>query len=109
MSESVFLESSHVFVGQVLDLDNELKTKICEKDKSADEIYQAYFERLSLYEKASILPLSESYKMLLQDKKEDIFVEFKMFKFKQEMKKQLDDIQTQLNDLEKTRDFGHMN
>jgi hypothetical protein len=101
MSESVFLESSHVLVDQLLDLDDELKTKICENDKNADEIYQTYFERLSLYEKASILLLSESDKILLQDKKEDIFVEFKMFMFKQEMKKQLGDIQTQLNDLEK--------
>ena len=97
----VFLESSIAFVHQLLDLDNELKAKIYEKDKSSDEIYQTYLERLSLYEKASLLPLSESYKILLQDKKEDIFVEFKMFKFEQEMKKQLGDIQTQLNDIEK--------
>lgn len=101
MSELVFLESSHAFVNQLLDLDNELKAKICDKDKSADQIYQTYLERLSLYEKASILLLSESDKILLQDNKEDLFVEFKMFEFKQEMKKQLDDIQTQLNDLEK--------
>ena len=102
MSESVFLESSHAFVDNLLDLDNELKAKICDKDKTADEIYQTYIGRLSLYEKSSILPLSESDKILLQDKKEDIFLELKLFKFKQEMKKQLDDIQTHLNDLEKT-------
>jgi hypothetical protein len=101
MSESVFLESSHVFVVKLLDLDNELKAKIGEKDKSADEIYQTYFERLSLYEKSSILPLGERDKILLQDKKEDIFLELKLFRFKQEMKKQLDNIQIQLNDLEK--------
>ncbi len=101
MSESAFLESSHAFVDKLLDLDNELKARICEKDKSADDIYQTYFERLSLYEKSSILPLTESDKVLLQDKKEDIYLELKLFKLKQEMKEQLDDIQTHLNDLEK--------
>ena len=102
MSESAFLESSHAFVDKLLDLDNELKARIGEKDKSADEIYQTYFERLSLYEKSLILPLNESDKVLLQNKKEDIYLELKLFKFKQDMKKQLDDIQTHLSDLEKT-------
>ena len=101
MSESTFLESSHAFLDKLVDLDNELKATICEKDKSADEIYQTYFERLSLYERSSILPLNESDKVLLQDKKEDIYLELKLFKLKQEMKEQLDDIQTHLNDLEK--------
>ena len=102
MSESAFLESSHAFVDKLLDLDNELKARIGEKDKSADEIYQTYFERLSLYEKSLILPLNESDKVLLQNKKEDIYLELKLFKFNQDMKKQLDDIQTHLSDLEKT-------
>jgi Cdc6-like AAA superfamily ATPase len=102
MSESAFLESSHALVEKLLDLDNELKARICEKGKSADEIYQTYFERLSLYEKSLILPLNENDKVLLQNKKEDIYLELKLFKFKQDMKKQLDDIQTHLSDLEKT-------
>ena len=72
------------------------------KDKCADDIYQTYFERLSLYEKSSILPLNESDKVILQDQKEDIYLELKLFKLKQEMKEQLDDIQTHLNNLEKT-------
>jgi hypothetical protein len=37
----------------------------------------------------------------LQDKKEDIYVELKLFKFKQDMKEQLDEVVTQLNDLKK--------
>ncbi len=102
MSASVFLESSHAFVDKLLVLDNELKAKICNKDKSADEIYETCFERLSLYEKSSILPLNESDKVILQNQKEDIYLELKLFKLKQEMKEQLDDIQTHLNDLQKT-------
>ncbi len=101
MSESVFLESSHAFADKLLDLDNEMKAKICEKDKSVDDINQIYLDRLSLYEKACILPLSESEKLLLQEKKEDIYVELKLFKIKQDIKKQLGDIQIHLNDLKK--------
>lgn len=101
MSISTFADSSNAFVNKLLDLDNEIKAKICEKDKSADEIYQMYFDRLSLYEKSSILPLNENDKLLLQDKKEDIYVELMLFKFKQDMEEQLDKVQIQLDNLKK--------
>jgi hypothetical protein len=45
----------------------------------------------------------------LQDKKEDIYVELKLFKFKQDMKEQLDEVVTQLNDLKKNLGLGEMN
>ena len=101
MSLSAFSESSNAFVHKLLDLDDKINAKICEKDNSADEIYQMYFDRLSLYEKSSILPLNENDKLLLQDKKEDIYVELKLFKFKQDMEEQLDNIQIQLDNLKK--------
>jgi hypothetical protein len=101
MSESTLSVSSHTFVNKLLSLDSEMNAEICGKHKSADEIYQIYFDRLSLYEKLSILPLNESDKLLLQDKKEDIYVELKLFKFKRDMKEQLDEVVTQLNDLNK--------
>lgn len=85
---SAFSESSNAFISKLLELDNKINAKIWEKDKSADEIYQMYFDRLSLYEKSSILPLNEHDKLLLQDKKEDIYVELKLFKFKQDMEEQ---------------------
>ncbi|WP_458745932.1 hypothetical protein [Candidatus Nitrosocosmicus sp. T] len=109
MSKSSLSVSSHTFVNKLLSLDNEMNAEICGKDKSADEIYQIYFDRLSLYEKLSILPLNESDKLLLQDKKEDIYVELKLFKFKQDMKEQLDEVVTQLNDLKKNLGLGEMN
>ena len=98
MSESSLSVSSHAFVNKLLNLDNEMNAEICGKDKSADEIYQIYFDRLSLYEKSTILPLNESDKLLLQDKKEDIYVELKLFKFKQDMKEQLDEKSIQSSD-----------
>jgi hypothetical protein len=65
-----------------------------------------YFDRLSLYEKSSILPLNERDKLLLQDKKEDIYVELKLFKFKQDMKEQLDNIVIHLDTLKKNLNLG---
>ena len=101
MSESAYLESSHVFVHNLLNLANEVNTAISKKDKSADAIYQMYIDILTLYEKSSILPLSESDKLLIQDKKEEIYLRFKLFKIKQDMKNQLADIQAELEDLKK--------
>ena len=50
MSESTLSVSSHTFVNKLLSLDSEMNAEICGKYKSADEIYQIYFDRLSLYE-----------------------------------------------------------
>jgi hypothetical protein len=100
MSTSTASESCGEFVSQLLlNLDSEMTAEMNVKYKNTNEIYQRYFDRLSLYEKLSILPLNESDKLLLQDKKEDIYVELKLFKFKQDMKEQLDEVVTQLNDL----------
>ena len=101
MSESAFLISSDTFVHNLLDLDNEVNIKISENDKSSDEIHQMYLDRLSLYEKSSILPLNEKDKLLLQSKKEDLYVELKLLKLNQEIKKQLNSIHTELEDLHK--------
>ncbi len=102
MSESLFLEYSHSIIDKLSGLDDQLKAKICEKDKSAEEIYQMYLEILSWYEKSSILPLKENDKLLLQDKKEEIYLEFKLFKFKQDMEKQLREVQIKIEDLKKS-------
>jgi hypothetical protein len=45
-----------------------------------------YIERLSYFEKACLLPLNQSDKLLLKSKKEDIFLEFKMFVSKKMLK-----------------------
>jgi hypothetical protein len=101
MSESAFLTSSHTFVNTLLNLDSEVNATISGKDKSADQIYRIYVDRLSLYEKSSVLPLNEKDKLLLQNKKEDLYIELKLFKLKQEIKKQINSIHTELEDLHK--------
>lgn len=100
MSGSTYLESSGAFVKQLLNLDIELATKTCTKDQSADEIYHLYSNRLSLLEKSSIIPLPQGDKLLLEHKKEDVYVELMLFKIKQDIKEQLEETLTQLDDLE---------
>jgi hypothetical protein len=80
---SQFLETSNVFVKNLLDLDNQMKAKISSGFKSVDDINQMYLERLSLYEKSYILPLNENDKLFLQYKKDDVYLELKLFKCKQ--------------------------
>lgn len=59
-----------------------------------------YLERLSLFEKLCILPLSEEDKELLQNRKEDVYLELKLYNMKANVKTRIDDIHCGLNDLE---------
>jgi hypothetical protein len=102
MSTSTASESCGEFVSQLLlNLDSEMTAEMNVKYKNTNEIYQRYFDRLSLYEKLSILPLNESDKLLLEEKKEDLYVELMLFKLKQDIKEQLGDTLAKLDDLEK--------
>jgi hypothetical protein len=86
MSQSANLGSQRAFVNQLLKRDGEIFSTICELDGNTNEIYQMYIERLSYFEKACLLPLNQSDKLLLKSKKEDIFLEFKMFVSKKMLK-----------------------
>jgi hypothetical protein len=86
MSQSANLGSQRAFVNQLLQRDGEIFSTICELDGNTNEIYQKYIERLSYFEKACLLPLNQSDKLLLKSKKEDIFLEFKMFVSKKMLK-----------------------
>ena len=86
MSQSANLGSQSTFVNQLLQRDGEISSMICELDGNTNEIYQMYIERLSYFEKACLLPLNQSDKLLLKSKKEDIFLEFKMFISKKMLK-----------------------
>jgi len=94
MSQSSYPETSSAFVEELLALDNEISSKMRTGDRDVNEIFQIYFDRLSLFEKSCILLLTESDKLLLQGRKEDITLELKMHTLKQNSKSQLDDIKT---------------
>jgi len=86
MPQSANLGSQSAFVKQLLQRDGEISSIISDLEGNTDEIYQMYIERLSFFEKACLLPLNQSDKLLLKSKKEDIFLEFKMFVSKKMLK-----------------------
>lgn len=92
MSELPYSESSSALIDQLLYIDWELSAKIYRGGKKTDEICQLYYDRLSFLEKFSLIPLTEENKLLLEDKKEDIYLEFKLFKLKNDVEKHLSDL-----------------
>ncbi|HKR72707.1 MAG TPA: hypothetical protein VJR94_01205 [Candidatus Nitrosocosmicus sp.] len=101
MSQSVYTHTNSAFVKQLLALDKVIVSKIQDNVKNDAEAYQIYLERLSLFEKSCILPLSEDDKSLLQNIREDIYLEFKLYKLKSSMKTQINKIKTELDGLGK--------
>lgn len=79
MSEPTYPEYSAAFVDQLINLDTEMATRMTDNAKNTGEIYQIYLSRLSLFERSSLFPLTERDKMLLNDKKEDLYIALKLF------------------------------
>lgn len=100
MSESTYKDASHDFVNKISRLDIELTSKIVGKDVQADEVYKILNQRLSIYEKAVAMPLIETDKLSLDYKKADIYIELKMFRLKQDIKEQINQLNSQIGILE---------
>lgn len=103
MSELPYSESSGALIDQLLYLDREMTAKMYVAGKKINDIYQIYNDRLSLLERFSLIPLTEQDKLLLEHKKEDIYLEFKLFKLKKDVEKQLSDFLIYLEDTRKDR------
>ena len=101
MVKSVHSPTYSTFINQLLSLDKEISAKIHDNSKNVNEVYQIYLERLSLFEKSCLIPLSETDKSLLQSIKEDLYLEFKLYNLKTDMESQFDSIQSELHELEK--------
>jgi hypothetical protein len=93
-------EASHDFVNKIIKLDIELASKIIGEDVQVNEVYKILNQRLSLYAKAISMPLVEADKLSLEYKKADISIELKMFRLKQDLKDQINQLKTQIEKLE---------
>jgi hypothetical protein len=93
-------EASRDFVNKIIKLDIELASKIVGKDVRVNEVYKILNQRLSLYEKAAAMPLVETDKLSLEYKKADISIELKMFRLKQDLKEQINQLNSQMERLE---------
>lgn len=93
-------EASHDFVSKIIKPDIELASKIVGKNVQVNEVYKILNQRLSLYEKAVSMPLVEADKFSLEYKKADISIELKMFRLKQDLKAQINQLNSQMARLE---------
>jgi len=93
-------EASRDFVNKIIKLDIELASKSVGKDIPVKEVYKILNQRLSLYEKAPTIPLVETDIMSLEYRKADISLELKMFKLKQDIKEQINQLNSQIGKLE---------
>lgn len=100
MAGTAYEEESHRFVNKLLNLDFELNLKMYEKDLQVKDIYEIVRQRLSLYEQATEIPLIESDRLLLNCKKSEVLMELRMFKLKQDIKKQVDDVLSRIDVIE---------
>ena len=93
-------EASRDFVNKIIKLDIELASKSVGKDIPVKEVYKILNQRLSLYEKAPTIPLVETDIMSLEYRKADISLELKMFRLKQDIKEQINQLNSQIGKLE---------
>ena len=93
-------EASRDFVNEIIKLDLELASKSVGKDVQVKEVFKILNQRLSLYEKAPTIPLVETDILSLEFRKADISLELKMFKLKQDIKEQINQLNSQIGKLE---------
>jgi len=93
-------EASHNFVNEIIKLDIELASKSLGKDVQVKDVYKILNQRLSLYERAPTIPLVETDILSLEYRKADISLELEMFRLRQDIKEQIDQLNSQIGKLE---------
>lgn len=64
------------------------------------EIYELFRQRLELYDNALLLPLNEGDKAMLTSKKVELCIDMKMFKFKQDLLRDLNELTERIKKIE---------
>ncbi|HYG00635.1 MAG TPA: hypothetical protein VD815_11125 [Candidatus Saccharimonadales bacterium] len=100
MAESAYGCGSNRFVEKILQQDLEMSIKVTEKNMQVKEIYELFRQRLELYDKALLLPLHESHKALLTFKKAEVCMDLKMFKFKRDLLRDLNELADRIEKIE---------
>jgi len=100
MSLSSYELASQSLTSQIINLDIELTARVFGKNLDTDEIYQIFRQRLSLYDKVSTMPLIDTDRLLLDNKKTEIGMELKLYRFRQHMEEKLKGLISRLDDLE---------
>lgn len=100
MSLPTYENASRSLTTRIICHDAELMAKMYEKNINVNEMYQMFRERLSLYENASGMPLTDIDRLFLDSKKIEVSMELKMFRFKQHSEEEMSQILSRLEKLE---------
>ena len=100
MSLPTYENASRSLTTRIICHDAELMAKMYEKNINVNEMYQMFRERLSLYENASGMPLTDIDRLFLDSKKIEVSMELKMFRFKQHGEEEMSQILSRLEKLE---------
>ena len=100
MIVSNYEDASRSLTNRIICHDTELMAKMYQKNINVNDMYRMFRERLSLYENASRMPLTEIDRLLLDSKKTAVSIELKMFRFKQHVEEEMNQILSRLERLE---------
>ena len=100
MLPTAYENASRSLTSRIICHDAELMAKMYEKNVDVNKMYQMFRERLSLYENASRMPLTEIDRLLLDFKKTEVSMELKMFRFKQQVEEEMGQVLSRLEKLE---------
>ncbi len=92
--------ASQKLTSKIISLDTELMAKINGKKIHVNEIYQIYRQRLSLYDKALTMPLTEFDRLLLNSKKANVIMELTLFRFRQIVEVEISQVNSRVEELE---------
>lgn len=90
----------HSFVDKVLKRDYEMSMGMTEKNMQIKEIYALFRQRLELFDKALLLPVNEIDKTLLTSKRAELCIDLKMFKLKQDLLRDLNELANRIERIE---------
>ncbi|HKR74023.1 MAG TPA: hypothetical protein VJR94_07920 [Candidatus Nitrosocosmicus sp.] len=96
MSLSTCEHISRELASKIINLDTELMAKMYGKNLQPRAIYQIFSQRLSLYEKACAMPLTEIDRLLLDSKKANVAMELRMFRLEHIIEEEVSQIISRL-------------
>lgn len=91
---------SHRLIENILRTDYELSLRITRKNTPVKEIYESFRRRLEVYDQALLLPFDDCDKALLTFKKAEVCMDLRMYQFRQELLRDINELAERIENLE---------
>ncbi|VFJ13166.1 hypothetical protein [Candidatus Nitrosocosmicus franklandus] len=91
---------SHRLIENILRSDYELSLRITRKNTPVREIYESFRRRLEVYDQALLLPFNDGDKALLTFKKAEVCMDLRMYKFRQDLLRDINEMAERIENLE---------